>query len=53
MSDPDETEGRKLYRAQADALAKAQINMARRTVKLGGPKHGREALRSLQPEAKR
>lgn len=32
--DSDETEGRLLYRARADALAKAQIAMARRKVKL-------------------
>jgi hypothetical protein len=32
--DSDETEGRKLYRAHADRLANAQVNMARRKVKL-------------------
>ena len=32
--DPDETEGRKLYRAQADALAQAQVSIAQRKVKL-------------------
>lgn len=32
--DPDETEGRALYRAQADALARAQMSMARRRVTL-------------------
>jgi hypothetical protein len=37
---PDETEGRKLYRARAEALARAQVNMARRPVKLlKGPAH--------------
>ena len=33
QADPDETEGRKLYRGHADALAKAQINLARRKVR--------------------
>lgn len=33
-NDPDETEGRKLYRARADAYAGAQINYGRRGVKL-------------------
>lgn len=32
--DPDETEGRALYRAQANALAHAQVSYARRNVKL-------------------
>lgn len=32
--DPDETEGRKLYRGQANYLARAQMSMARRKVKL-------------------
>lgn len=31
-NDPDETEGRRLYRQAADALAQAQIAMARRRV---------------------
>ncbi len=31
--DSDETEGRKLYRAKADALANAQIAMGKRRVK--------------------
>ena len=30
----DETEGRKLYRAKADALANAQVNIAKRPVTL-------------------
>ena len=30
----DETEGRALYRAKADALARAQVNVAKRGVKL-------------------
>lgn len=33
-NDPDETEGRKLYRAKADALANAQVSIAQRSVKL-------------------
>lgn len=32
--DPDETEGRKLYRDQANSLARAEIAMAERRVKL-------------------
>jgi hypothetical protein len=32
--DPDETEGRKLYRERADALANAQLAMAKRKFKL-------------------
>lgn len=32
--DSDETEGRALYRAKADALANAQVNYAKRGVKL-------------------
>lgn len=31
--DPDETEGRHLYRARADALAKAQVSYGKRRVK--------------------
>lgn len=44
--DPDETEGRKLYRAKADTLARSQIEMGRRGVKIADdpgrpvPKHG-------------
>lgn len=34
LNDPDETEGRKLYRAHANALAKAQVGIARRKVSL-------------------
>ena len=34
--DPDETEGRALYRARANALARAQVNYARRKVWLKG-----------------
>lgn len=34
INDSDETEGRQLYRARADALARAQIAMAKRHVKL-------------------
>lgn len=34
INDSDETEGRQLYRARADALALAQIAMAKRQVKL-------------------
>jgi hypothetical protein len=41
--DSDETEGRRLYRAQADALARSQVSMAKRKVKLrkryGGKKY--------------
>jgi hypothetical protein len=33
-NDPDETEGCALYRARADALARAQAAIARRRVKL-------------------
>ena len=32
--DPDETEGRRLYRSYANALAKAQVSLARRKVSL-------------------
>ena len=32
--DPDETEGRRLYRGRANALARLQINLARRKPKL-------------------
>lgn len=32
--DPDETEGRRLYRERADALAASQQNIAKRRVKL-------------------
>jgi hypothetical protein len=32
--DSDETEGRKLYRAHADALARAQVSMGKRRIKL-------------------
>ena len=32
--DPDETEGRKLYRQAADSLAQAQLSLASRTVKM-------------------
>jgi hypothetical protein len=34
QDDPDETEGRKLYRDRADSLAGAQQNIAARTVRL-------------------
>ena len=33
-NDPDETEGRALYRARADALANAEIAYGKRAVKL-------------------
>lgn len=33
-TDPDETEGRKLYRDRADALARAQMYIAKRVVRL-------------------
>lgn len=36
-NDPDETEGRKLYREQAEALAKAQAAMSKRRVKMSKP----------------
>jgi hypothetical protein len=36
--DSDETEGRRLYRAQADALAKAQVAMGKRRVRLAEDK---------------
>lgn len=32
-ADPDETEGRRLYRARADALASAQESLSKRRVK--------------------
>lgn len=32
--DPDETEGRRLYRARADKLARVQMNIAKRRVRL-------------------
>ena len=34
LNDPDETEGRKLYRSYANALANAQVSMAKRKVSL-------------------
>ncbi len=34
LNDADETEGRKMYRAYADALAKAQVHLARRKITL-------------------
>lgn len=34
LSAPDETEGRKLFRAHADALASAQMNLAGRKVRM-------------------
>lgn len=34
VDESDETEGRRLYRAQADALAKAQVAMAKRKVQM-------------------
>lgn len=34
LNDADETEGRKMYRARANALAKAQVGLARRKVSL-------------------
>lgn len=34
FDDPGENEGRALYRARADALARAQVNTARRLKKL-------------------
>lgn len=40
--DPDETEGRALYRARAEALAQAQLAMGKRRVKLGDDKAPRE-----------
>lgn len=45
MTDPDETEGRRSYRAQANSLASAQAAMASRRVKLmtSCPKCGLEA----------
>ena len=33
-NDPDETEGRSLYRARADAVVRMQDSMARHTAKL-------------------
>lgn len=39
-NDPDETEGRALYRARADAKAAADVNVARR----------RAAIRSLSED---
>lgn len=32
--DPDETEGRALYRAQADATANAEMNLAKRRARI-------------------
>jgi hypothetical protein len=43
----DETEGRRLYRAQADALAQSQISMATRKVKI---RKDRKAQRGSQVE---
>lgn len=40
-NDPDETEGRKLYRAQADKLAASQVAMGKRRVKLAEDDPGR------------
>ena len=34
LNDADETEGRKLYRSRANALARAQVSLARRKVTL-------------------
>ncbi|KKK72022.1 hypothetical protein LCGC14_2908050 [marine sediment metagenome] len=34
LNDPDETEGRRLYRSYANALARAQVGIARRKVTL-------------------
>lgn len=34
IDDPDETEGRRLYRAHADKLAAGQVAMAKRRVKM-------------------
>ncbi|NGX42279.1 MAG: hypothetical protein K940chlam7_00557 [Chlamydiae bacterium] len=34
LNDPDETEGRKLYRSRANALARAQVSLAQRKVSL-------------------
>ena len=31
---PDETEGRRLYRTRADALASAQVSMSKRRIKI-------------------
>lgn len=42
LDDPDETEGRALYRAKAETLARAQMNIARRSVKMAKTKHGRK-----------
>lgn len=36
--DSDETEGRRLYRARADALAKSQVAMGKRRFKLAEDK---------------
>lgn len=37
MCDPDETEGRKLYRQRADKLASVQMNVAERKARLVEP----------------
>lgn len=57
-NDPDETEGRKLYRAQADTLARSQIAMAKRRVKKVEddpgrpvPKHGSGCVRVSRKES--
>lgn len=42
--DPDETAGRKLYRGRANALAKAQVSLARRRVCLLGADEARKAF---------
>lgn len=56
--DPDETKGRKLYRARAETLANAQTNYKRRRVKLLGkprqtPCLRREYAHMIQPKEKR
>lgn len=50
--DPDETEGRKLYRARAEALATAQVSYARRRVKLQTAPKKRRAF-STPPSKKK
>lgn len=46
--DPDETEGRKLYRQQANTLASAQVNIAKKVKKLTqGTPHDEAAERQV------
>lgn len=49
--DPDETDGRALYRAHANTLARAQVSMARRQIWIKQPKpDGRDTEAPLTKE---